>query len=72
MNQYSPKMSLDISRELLNYSNLDESFVRPKRIHQSPRMLFEGDEEKDEIEDITEELNPIYVSFEVVATTPSK
>jgi len=73
MNQYSPKMTLDISRELLDYSNLDESSKRSHQsdvLDQSPRRLFDEDEEEEE--DAMDELNPMNVSFEVVATTPSK
>ena len=47
---FSPKTTIDISRELLDYSHLSDSFVlEQKRSHQPPRRLF------DEDEDFTEE-----------------
>ncbi|KAL7534771.1 hypothetical protein ACHAXR_006064 [Thalassiosira sp. AJA248-18] len=42
----SPRLSVDISRELLDYSTLEESYILDsKRSHQSPRRLFDKDDE---------------------------
>ena len=43
---FSPKTTIDISRELLDYSHLSDSFVlEQKRSHQPPRRLFDEDED---------------------------
>ena len=45
---FSPKSSIDISRELLDYSHLSDSFVlEQKRSHQPPRRLFDDDDDDD-------------------------
>ncbi|KAL3757504.1 hypothetical protein ACHAWU_000901 [Discostella pseudostelligera] len=49
---FSPKTSIDISRELLDYSHFSDSYVlEQKRSHQQPRRLFDdcGNEDIDSI-----------------------
>lgn len=49
---FSPKISVDISREILDYSHLSDSYIlEQKRSHQPPRRLFDdyGNEDIDPI-----------------------
>ena len=47
---FSPKQSVDISRELLDYSHLEESYIlEQKRSHQPPRRLFDEEEEEEDV-----------------------
>lgn len=66
MSQLSPRESVDISRELLDYSQLEESFIlEAQRSHQAPRRLFDEDDSGDMIMGLDE-------SFEVeYAGTPT-
>mmetsp|Transcript_462 Transcript_462/g.1024 ORF Transcript_462/g.1024 Transcript_462/m.1024 type:complete len:749 (+) Transcript_462:196-2442(+) len=73
MNQYSPRTSVDISRELLDYSALDESYILGHvKSHQSPRRLFDDDDDDEDDVLMMEEEETLNVSFEVVPTTPSR
>ena len=47
---FSPKSTIDISQELLDYSHLSESYIlEHKRSHQPPRRLFDDDD--DDVDD---------------------
>mmetsp|Transcript_25627 Transcript_25627/g.55128 ORF Transcript_25627/g.55128 Transcript_25627/m.55128 type:complete len:807 (-) Transcript_25627:82-2502(-) len=72
-NTFSPRKSVDISRELLDYSHLEESFIlESKRSHQPPRRLFDDQDVQDNCNnEHVRMMEVLDESFEVVAA-PSR